>query len=298
MFLLVSAITFALLANAGGDAFTILRDNPQVSEETLARLREAYGIERPVVERYLAWLSGFAKGDLGESFHYRLSVGGLVLSRLWNTVLLGGAGTLIAWIIALSLTYFAAATRSRALARGINAIVLLTASAPRIVLALLALALFVSSTGTVAQISNGSLAAFLLSSLAMAVPLIAIFLAQAHSEMQHALEEESVSLARAKGLGESTVIVKHASRFTLNPLLTLFGLALGEIVSGSVIVEAILGWPGLGALMVVAVGARDVPLVMGIVVIATIAVWFGNTVADLLQLVNDRRLRDAALAQR
>src|SRR5829696_5472180 len=127
MLVFVSAITFVLLANAGGDAFSALRENPQVSAATVERLRETYGLERPVVERYFAWLGGFVSGDLGESFHYRLGVGGLVLSRLWNTVLLGGAGTLIAWVIAIFLTYLAAITRTRLLDRAIGAIVLLTA---------------------------------------------------------------------------------------------------------------------------------------------------------------------------
>jgi peptide/nickel transport system permease protein len=295
MLVFVSAITFVLLANAGGDAFSALRENPQVSAATIDRLRETYGLERPVIERYIKWLGGFVSGDLGESFHYRLGVGGIVFSRLWNTVLLGAAGTVIAWIIAILLTYFAAVTRSRLLGRVIGAIVLLTASIPRIVLALFALAIFVWSSGSAFEIQNGTVGSFVVGSLVMAIPLVALFLAQAHGEMKSAMKEESIGLARAKGLGESTIIARHASRFTLNPLLTISGLALGEIVSGSVIVETVLGWPGVGALMVSAVFARDVPLVMGIVVLATLAVWFGNALAEVLQLVNDRRLRDAEM---
>ena len=100
-------------------------------------------------------------------------------------------------------------------------------------------------------------------------------------------------MARAKGLSESAIISRHASRFALNPLLTILGLSLGGIIGGSVVVETILGWQGVGALMVTAVRARDVPLVMGIVVATTIAVWLGNSIAEILQLVNDKRLRDA-----
>ena len=296
MLLFVSVITFVLLANAGGDAFTALRESPQVSEGTVERLRQTYGLERPIAERYLAWIGGFVTGDLGESFHFRLGVGGLVFSRLANTVLLGGAGMLIAWIIAIGLTYCATLTNSQLLRRLIGMIVVLTASTPVIVLALVALAIMVGSSGTVLEIQNGSLTAFVVSALVMAIPLVALFLAQAHGELQSAMKEESVGLARAKGLDEGTIIMRHASRFALNPLLTIFGLSLGATVSGSVIVETVLGWPGLGALMVTAVGARDVPLVMGIVVVATLAVWFGNAIADVLQLVNDRRLRDSELA--
>ena len=295
MLVFVSAITFVLLANAGGDAFSALRENPQVNAATIDRLRETYGLERPLAERYLTWLTGFATGDLGESFHFRLGVGGLVLSRLWNTVLLGGAGTLIAWMVAILLTYIAAITRSRLLGRVIGAVVLITASMPRIVLALFALAVFVWSSGLAFEIQNDTLGAFVVGSLVMAVPLVALFLAQAHGEMKNAMKEECIGLARAKGLTESTIVTRHASRFALNPLLTIFGLSLGEIVSGSVIVETVLGWPGVGALMVSAVFARDVPLVMGIVVLATLAVWFGNALADVMQLINDRRLLDVEM---
>jgi peptide/nickel transport system permease protein len=107
------------------------------------------------------------------------------------------------------------------------------------------------------------------------------------------MDEDSIRMARAKGLSESVIIRRHASRFALNPLLTVVGLSLGAIIGGSVIVETILGWPGLGELMVTAVRSRDVPLVMGIVVTTCLAVWMGNSVAEIFQLINDKRLRDA-----
>jgi peptide/nickel transport system permease protein len=295
MLVFVSAITFYLLSQAGGDAFTVLRDNPQVSSETIERLRQIYGLDRPWSERYLSWLRSFVTGDLGESFHFKMGVGGLVISRLWNTVALGGGGIVLAWLIAILLSYYSAFSRSRFLDRIISLIVILTASLPRIVLALFALAIFVSSTGSALEIRNGSIAAFLTSVVVIAIPLIALFLGQTHRELDDAMDEKSVEHARAKGLSESKVIIRHASRFALSPLLTIFGLSLGSVVSAAVIVETILGWPGLGALMVTAVRARDIPLVMGIVVISTIAVWAGNAVADILQLLNDKRLRDAEI---
>ena len=145
------------------------------------------------------------------------------------------------------------------------------------------------------EIRTGSASSFLVSAFVLAVPLIALFLAQGHSELTSAMNEESIRMARAKGLSEPVIIRRHASRFALNPLLTVFGLSLGAIIGGSVIVETILGWSGVGALMVTAVRSRDVPLVMGIVVMTTIVVWLGNSIAEILQLVNDKRLRVAEM---
>ena len=114
--------------------------------------------------------------------------------------------------------------------------------------------------------------------------------------LRSAMDEPFVQFARAKGLSENAVVLRHASRAALNPTLSIFGMSLGSIFGGSVIVETILGWPGIGALMVAAVRGRDVPLVMGIVVVASAAVWLGNALAEFLQMLNDKRLREAEVA--
>lgn len=295
MLLAVSALSFFLLSSAGGDVFDALRENPQVSDETIEHLRATYGLDKPVAARYLLWLGSFVTGDLGESINYRLPVAPLVVSKLFYTILLGSVSLFIAWTISLSLSYLAALHRSRTLDRAIELLVLISASVPRIALSLFVLALMVWLSSGNLGLQAGSSVSFVLSSLVLAFPLISIFLAQAQNELKAAMEEDFVQLARAKGLSERYVILKHASRAALNPLITLFGLSLGGIIGGTVIVETILGWPGIGSLVVTAVRTRDIPLVMGVVVVSSLAVWFGNAVAELLQMVNDRRLRDEIL---
>jgi hypothetical protein len=103
--------------------------------------------------------------------------------------------------------------------------------------------------------------------------------------------EANNQLARAKGLSEGAVVVRHALRAALNPVLTVFGLSLGSVLGGSVIVESVLGRDGLGTLMVAAVRGRDLPLVMGIVLVTSTVVWLGNTLAEVMQAVNDKRIR-------
>lgn len=288
MVLLVSAVTFALLGFAGGDALTQLRDNPQISDQTIERLRSVYGLDQPLTIRYFRWLSSAITGDLGESTYFRVPVSGLVWTRSVSTFLLGTAAFAIALTLAVPLSLIGARYKSTTIAALIDFVILATASTPRIVLALVALAISVRLTASAR--SSGVL--FWLAALALSAPLISAFLAQFHGELQRTMREDFIKLARAKGLRESAVILRHAVRPALNPLLTIAGLSLGGVLGGSVIVESVLGRPGIGALMVSAVRGRDLPLVMGIVLFTSTAVWLGNALGDLLQAINDKRIRD------
>ena len=288
MVLIVSAVTFALLGFAGGDALTQLRDNPQISDETIAHLRSVYGLDQPLPIRYLRWLSGAVTGDLGESTYFRVPVSGLVWTRSVSTFLLGTAAFAIALTLAVPLSLIGARYKSTVIRAFIDFVILLTASTPRIVLALVTLAISVRLTTSV----RSSAVLFWLAALALSAPVISAFLAQFHGELQRTMREDFIKLARAKGLRESAVILRHAIRPALNPLLTIAGLSLGGLLGGSVIVESVLGRSGLGTLMVSAVRGRDLPLVMGIVLFTSTAVWVGNALCELLQAVNDKRIRD------
>jgi peptide/nickel transport system permease protein len=289
MVLIVSAVTFALLSLAGGDALTALRDNPQISEATIENLRRIYGLDRPLPVRYFTWLGGALFGDLGDSMYFRVPVASLVWTRFLDTLALAGAALLIAAAAASLLSITAARYRSRWLGALIDGIVFLTASTPRIVLALVALALVAQIT--LSSIDAASLAAFWFAAAALAAPIVSVFLAQFHDALTQAMTQDFVQLARAKGLSEGAVVVRHALRAALNPVLTVFGLSLGGLLGGSVIVESVLGRDGLGTLMVAAVRGRDLPLVMGIVLVTSTVVWLGNTLAEVLQAVNDKRIR-------
>ncbi len=293
MLLVVSAITFALLSAAGGDAFSALRDNPQISDKTIEHLRSVYGLDQPWPVRYGKWLGGALTGDLGESIFFRVSVRSLVWTRFLSTFLLAAVALIIAVVLSILFSILSVRYRSKTLDAFIEGTILLTSSTPRIVLALLALALTVRFSGLAAGSQSGSLPSILLASVVLSAPLISVFLAQAQEGLKAAMNEDFVLYARAKGLGEWAVIGRHALRAALNPFLTLFGLSLGGLLGGSVIVETVLGWPGIGSLIVAAVRNRDVPVVMGVVLVASLAVWFGNTLAEFLQMLNDKRISEA-----
>ncbi|HEV2762264.1 MAG TPA: ABC transporter permease [Pyrinomonadaceae bacterium] len=297
--LVVSALTFGLLAAAGGDALTGLRNDPLMDERVIENLRRVYGLDRPLHVRYARWLSRVARGDLGHSVTFHAPVSQILRPRLLNTLLLSALGLAFASVFSLALGAWAA-RREGWPARLCEAIVLLTATAPRTLLALAALAFAVRSSLFDAGPSSSSDAAWtwaaparaLLPALVLSVPVVARLLAQARDGLGAALREEFVRVARAKGLSERAVVLRHALRAALNPLVTVFGLSLGVLISGSVIVETVLGWPGLGQLSVAAVRGRDVPLLMGVVLITSTAVLAGNLLADILQRANDPRLRD------
>ncbi len=295
--LIVSALTFTLLAAAGGDALTALQGDPLVSEQSLTELRRTYGLDQPLYVRYLRWLGGIAQARMGQSFFYHAPVGTIIRSRLINTLWLAALALVFAWAIALSLGALAARRAGSWADHLCSAIILLAASTPRIVLALVALAFAVrTSLFTIGQPAPGEswtarLARVIVPALVLSVPLIALFLAQVRDGLRVALHEEFVQVARAKGLPERVVILRHALRSALNPLITIFGYSLGGVVSGSVIVETVLGWPGLGQLSVVAVRNRDVPLLMGVVLVTATAVFVGSLVADILLRLNDPRLQ-------
>jgi peptide/nickel transport system permease protein len=289
-------LTFALLAAAGGDALTTLRNDPLVTERTLAEQRHVYGLDQPLAVRYARWLGSLVRGQMGESFSFRAPVWTILRPRLLNTLSLAAVALLIAWIIALALGSMAARHPRSWIDKLCGLVILLAASTPRIVLALAALAFAAStslfSIGAGATSVAGSLLNILLPAFVLAVPLIALFMAQVRDGLSVALQEEFVQVARAKGLSERVVTLRHALRAALNPLITIFGYSLGSVVGGSVIVETVLGWPGLGQLSVMAVRSRDVPLLMGVVLVTATAVLVGNLIADILLRFNDPRLRE------
>lgn len=288
MILIVSAVTFVLLNLAGGDALTALRDNPQISEEAIENLRRVYGLDKPLPVRYFTWLGGAITGNLGDSIYFRVPVSNLIRARFSSTFILGVAALGIAILVSFGLSVAAARYRSRALGRVIDMIVFATASMPRIVIALVALAIIAQVT---AAGESSSIVSFWFAAFALSAPILSIFLAQFHGELSQTMNEDFIQLARAKGLSERVIVARHAVRPALGPVLTVFGLSLGGVLGGSVIVESVLGRDGLGTLMVAAVRSRDIPLVMGIALVTSAAVWLGNTLAEILQAMNDKRLR-------
>lgn len=304
--LIISAISFALIGTAPGDALSGLEQDPRIRPETIAKLRQEYGLDRPLIVRYGSWLKGVLSGDLGASLTEKLPVTTLIGQRLVNTLKLSLSATLLALIVALPLGMLAAVRRGSWLDRISGWLALMSVSTPRIVLAIVALLLAARTRwfpiGNVRSLNvanDWSLPSLLdgmhhlvLPAIVMSLPLAAVYLRQMRAGMIETLQADFVRTARAKGLSERAVVLRHAARNALNPLITLFGYAIAALLSGSIIVETVMAWPGLGQLAVSAVRGRDVPVLMGIVLLTAVMMIVGNLIADVLHFVADPRLRN------
>jgi len=285
-----------LLAAAGGDALTALGNDPKVSAGAIAELRHVYGLDQPLAVRYARWLGAAARGDFGYSFYFQLPVGQVLWPRSLRTAALSLTALIIAAGIALGLGTAAARRRGGAADRACSALVLVGSSTPRLVLALIVLAAAAraQSLNVGAPIASLSVVGWWLrllpAALVLCVPLTSLLLAQTRASVAAGLGRDFVRVARAKGLPEAKILLRHVLRPSLNPLVTIFGYSLGGVMSGSVVVERVLGWPGLGELSVTAVQSRDVPLLLGVVLMTATAVLLGNLLADILLRVNDPRL--------
>src|SRR5882672_2637249 len=294
--LVISFLIFALLTRAGGDAVSML-DNPRGSDESIENIRRIHGLDRPLMERYRNWLAEAARGDLGHSFVLHAPVLSLIRLPLLRTGVLATVALLIAWAISLTLGIAAARRAGSPIDRLCSVIILLASSTPGLALALLALAL-ISSTplmNVIGATTNSSVGVWsfrvIPPAIILSVPLLALFLAQTRVAIREALDEEFVCVARARGAPEWLVLLRHALRPAAGPLITIFGLSLGGVMSGSVIVESVMGWPGLGQLTVSAVETRDIPLLLGVTRAGGAWGLAGNLAGDILQRLNNPRLR-------
>jgi peptide/nickel transport system permease protein len=301
----VSLLTFLLMSLTPGGYLESLLQNPQITPETVARIKASYHADKPWYVQYLYWLAGVLRGDFGFSVSYKVPAATLIFSRLWNTFLLSFFATLIAWLTAVPLGIWAAVKKDSWVDRICALIAFVGLSIPEVLLALLAL-MFAYATGwfPIGGATDPAYDSFsfweqvmdkghhlILPTLVLAAVEVAGIMRQMRSNLLDSLRAEYVTTARAKGLGEGWVIYKHALRNAINPLLTIFGYSLAGLLSGAFIVENIMAWPGLGRLTMEALFAKDFYLVVDSVVMATGLLVAGNFLADLLLAWSDPRIR-------
>jgi peptide/nickel transport system permease protein len=308
LLLAVVTLTFVLLKLAPGDYLDTLAENPQISAATLDAMRHRFGLDRPMTLQFLLYLKNVILHlDFGESFSRHQPVIAVLREGLVNTLLLAVAAAVVTWGLAIPLGAWAAARQDRAADRVLSLVAFLGLSVPEVVAGLLLLMLAVRTgwfpVGGMRSLDWDSLslpgrALDLLRHLALPALMVGMVpLASRMRQMRASLIEvlrlDYVTAARAKGLDEPAVLVRHALPNALNPLITLFGYTLGSLLSGSLVAEIIFSWPGLGRVTYEAILARDQYLVVGSVLMAAVVLVLGNLVADLLLAASDPRLRDA-----
>lgn len=285
----VSLAAFAFAELAPGDFFSELQVDPRVSPETLARLRDQYGLDRPFAARYVEWLRLAIGGDLGFSIAYRTPVTTLIAERAANTLRLTITATIVAWLVAIPLGAWAAGRTGGLLDRLTSGGTTFLLATPDLLIGLAALTVAVR-TGWFP--TGGDHLA--LPSAALALTLLPVLVRHVRAGVAEALHAPFIAAARARGVSNSRLLAVHALRVAANPLISLFGLSISGLLSASVVIEVVMSWPGLGPLLLDAVDARDLHLVVGAAVCSTFLLLAGNVAADVLLLVADPRIRTRA----
>jgi peptide/nickel transport system permease protein len=303
----VSLLTFLFSAVTPGNYFDEMRLNPQISPETVAALRTQYQLDRPLPIRYAHWLNAALHGQLGFSFAYNSPVAPLLWARARNTLLLTVTATFLAWLLALPLGVWSAARFGLAPDRILSSATAALLVIPDLVLALGLLILAVRTgwfpTGGLVSVNFDELSALQkLRDLAshMALPVLALVLGTLPMLVRHVrasvaevLDAPFLRAALGHGIPHRKLLYNYALRAAANPLISLFGFSVGTLLSGSLLVEVVMSWPGLGPLLLESILARDLYVVIGGVLLSMIFLVGGNLFADVLLYCADPRIRTA-----
>lgn len=301
----VSLLTFALIKLAPGDYFQEMRMNPQISPATVAALRHAYGLDRALPVTYLRWLRSVLHGDLGFSFAYNRPVWPLFRVRAANTLLLTLSALLCSWLLAIPLGVGAAAHRGQWDDRVSSLVTTLLLAVPDVLIALALLALALR-TGWFPTGGMHSLAAegmgpagrardlllhLALPVLALTAGLLPVQVRHVRSALLEVLDSPYLQAARGHGIRSGRLLFRHALPAAANPLISLFGVSFGGLLSGSLLVEVVMSWPGVGPLLLQAILERDLYVVVAAVLGSTVFLVAGNLLADVLLYLADPRIR-------
>ena len=288
-------LTFMIGHLAPGDPILVLM-GPRRDPETYTRLRHLYGLDRPLLEQYAGYVIGLLRGDFGLSFQYEgRPVRDLIAQGVPISVQVGGLALLLSMVLGVPLGLLAALRQDTITDRGIVGLTLILYSVPSFVLIPLIwavnLALYRAGYPSLPQAGWGRPEHFVLPVLVLAAANLGYIARLTRSSVLEVLRDDFVRTARAKGLPERIVVLRHVLSNALLPIVTLLGPSTAFLVTGAFVVEVLFNIPGVGRISVEAVGRRDYPVIQGTTVILGIAVVVMNMIADLLYRVFDPRIR-------
>jgi peptide/nickel transport system permease protein len=286
----VVTLVFFLIHFIPGDPVELMLGET-ASRADLAQMRRDLGLDRPMAEQYGNFLTGLARGDLGRSLFYRRPVHQVILEKLPATLELALAAMALTLLIAIPLGVIAAVKKGSLTDRSAMLASLVGISMPNFWLGPLLIILFSLKLGWLPVSGREGPASVILPAITLGTALAALLSRMTRSAMLDVLGEDYLRTARAKGLPEGTVIVRHALRNALLPVLTIVGLQLGALLSGAVITEIVFAWPGIGSLLIQSIHTRDYPLVQGCVLVIALGYVAANFLTDLLYAVVDPRVK-------
>ncbi len=297
----VSIVAFLIIHLAPGDPVLMLLPQ-EATQSDIEEMRRSLGLDRPLAIQYFSWLQSVLSGDLGQSLFTSRPVIVEVLERFPNTILLTVTSIFLAIVFGMPLGILAAVKRGSSLDTGSMVASVIGWSMPNFWIGLMLIIVFgvwlkwLPTSGMYDLMAEERtlldlLRHLILPSFTLAVSHMAYVARFTRSSLLEVLNQDYIRTARAKGLREQFVVLRHGLRNSLIPIISVLGVTIGHLLGGAVIVEAVFAWPGLGNLMIKGIFARDFPLVQGAMLFAAVTFIFVNLVADILYAVVDPRIR-------
>jgi peptide/nickel transport system permease protein len=286
----VATMTFAIIHLVPGDPVTAMLGETAAPTDIVG-MRRQLGLDRPLLEQYVAYLGGLAIGDLGESISYRKPVVHLIAERFPATIELAAAGMLVALLLAFPLGLVAGANPGGAGDLGAMGFAIVGISVPHIYLGPLLMILFSLDLRWLPLTGRGGLAHLVLPAVTLGTALAAILARMLRQSLIRVRESDYMRTALSKGLSARAALFRHGLKNALTSVVTIIGLQMGALLSGTLIIEMIFSWPGIGRLLITAIGARDYPVVEGCVLTFAMIYVVVNMATDLVYAMIDPRVR-------
>lgn len=300
IFLIITFAVYSLINIAPGGPVDILASSGELSNADLEALKVSLGLDKPLLVRYSNWMIDMFKGDMGVSFRTGKAVSGMIKERISASLTLTGTGILIAILIGIPLGILSAVKPGSFWDKLGSFLSFIGASMPSFFISLLAIYFFavkmrwLPPNGMYSVTGKKDFANLLqhliLPAVACGIQPLKGYIKQTKVAVQEVLNEEYIKTARSKGLREKTIIMRHAFRNALIPVVTQISLSIPLLIGGAVVIEQIFAWPGIGSLMISSISNRDYPLIMGITVLISVVVLVTNLLLDLVYARLDPRI--------
>lgn len=283
----VVLIVFIMLNVVPGDPITVMMKE-HVKPDVIANMRKSMNLDDPVMVRFGRYILGALHGDFGVSYKMNRPVNSLIFEMFPNTVLLAVCAALVAWIIGIPVGILSAVKENTLADRFSMGFALFGVSMPAFFIALILQFIF---QGVLPVTGFSSWQCLILPSIALGWSSAGSIARMTRSSLLGVLKNDYIRTARAKGMGEMMVVLRHGLKNSLLPVITVMAIQVADLMSGAVITETVFGIPGIGQLSVTAIDNRDMPLLQGTVVFTTMIIILGNLIADILYSVVDPRVR-------
>ena len=286
----VAMITFALLHYLPADPAALIAGR-SANAAMIENVRHQLGFDLPLPIQLWRYLSGLLHGDLGRSYVQRTDVGALISARIPATAALMLAGIVVEVAIGLTAGILAAVKRNSAIDSAVMMLSFVGVSSPQFVVALLLLYVFAATLGWFPMSGYGTPAHIVLPALTLGLLGAGWYARMARSAMIEVLNQDYIRTANAKGLSKARVTLCHALPNAVLPLVAMVGIDIGQFMSGVVVVEAVYGWPGIGQLAWQGIQQVDLPIIIGVTLVSSVAIVLGNLLADVVAPILDPRIR-------